>query len=224
MVTMQRASLSRQAPYAVRSRHAALAYATNPSRAYRTMTCASSLQRVARAEVRVGARVTGRIDRGFLLLVGFTHGDDEEQLVVDGRQGRWARGFADAEDKMNLSLADVGGGLLVCRSSRSTATRRKDVVRVHRRGPAGMAIPFTSGLSRCCASAASRSDGRVRRDDGCRARERWAGDAVARAMTARASSSRRVAAAARAADAGRHSRTRSARRTSTSRISPARSR
>ena len=35
------------------------------------------LQRVSRAEVRVGARVTGRIGRGYLLLVGLTHADDE---------------------------------------------------------------------------------------------------------------------------------------------------
>src|SRR4051812_16774647 len=39
------------------------------------------LQRVSRAEVRVGDRVTGRIGRGYLLFVGLTHGDGEEDLV-----------------------------------------------------------------------------------------------------------------------------------------------
>jgi D-tyrosyl-tRNA(Tyr) deacylase len=39
------------------------------------------VQRVSRAEVRVGERVTGRIGRGLLLLIGFTHGDGEENLV-----------------------------------------------------------------------------------------------------------------------------------------------
>ena len=71
------------------------------------------LQRVSRAEVRVGDRVTGRIDRGFLLLVGFTHGDAEAALVWMADKIVGLRLFADAEDKMNLALADVGGELLV---------------------------------------------------------------------------------------------------------------
>jgi D-tyrosyl-tRNA(Tyr) deacylase len=68
---------------------------------------------VSRAEVRVGERVTGRIARGYLLLVGFTHEDKEEQLVWMAEKVVGLRLFADAEDKMNLALADVGGGLLV---------------------------------------------------------------------------------------------------------------
>ena len=71
------------------------------------------LQRVSRAEVRVGDRITGRIDRGFLLLVGFTHGDTEAALAWMADKVVGLRLFADAEDKMNLALGDVGGGLLV---------------------------------------------------------------------------------------------------------------
>jgi D-tyrosyl-tRNA(Tyr) deacylase len=71
------------------------------------------LQRVSRAEVRVGERVTGRVARGYLLLVGFTHEDKEEQLTWMAEKVVGLRLFADAEDKMNLSLVDVGGGLLV---------------------------------------------------------------------------------------------------------------
>lgn len=71
------------------------------------------LQRVARAEVRVGERVTGSIGRGFLLLVGFTHSDSAAQVewMVDKVAG--LRLFPDDDDKMNRSLADVGGALLV---------------------------------------------------------------------------------------------------------------
>jgi D-tyrosyl-tRNA(Tyr) deacylase len=71
------------------------------------------LQRVARAEVRVGERVTGSIGRGFLLLVGFTHSDSTAQVewMVDKVAG--LRLFPDDDDKMNRSLADVGGALLV---------------------------------------------------------------------------------------------------------------
>ena len=75
------------------------------------------LQRVSRAEVRVrergGARTTGRIGRGFVLLVGFTHTDDEARVVWMAEKVIGLRLFADAEEKMNLALADVGGELLV---------------------------------------------------------------------------------------------------------------
>ena len=71
------------------------------------------LQRVSRAEVRVGERVTGRIGRGYLLLVGLTHADTEAALLWMADKVVGLRLFADAEDKMNLSLEDVGGALLV---------------------------------------------------------------------------------------------------------------
>jgi D-tyrosyl-tRNA(Tyr) deacylase len=67
---------------------------------------------VSRAEVRVGARVTGRIGRGFVLLVGFTHTDGAAQVDWMADKIISLRVFADAEDKMNLALADVGGSLL----------------------------------------------------------------------------------------------------------------
>lgn len=71
------------------------------------------LQRVSRAEVRVGERVTGRIARGFALLVGFTGTDTEAQVNWMADKVSGLRLFADADDKMNLSLGDVGGACLV---------------------------------------------------------------------------------------------------------------
>jgi D-aminoacyl-tRNA deacylase len=71
------------------------------------------LQRVSRAEVRVGERVTGAIGIGFLLLVGFTHTDKPDQLVWMADKIGGLRLFADAADKMNLGLTDVGGAVLV---------------------------------------------------------------------------------------------------------------
>ena len=76
------------------------------------------VQRVSRAEVRVhdpdgSIRTTGRIGRGFLLLVGFTHADTDEPLRWMAEKVVGLRLFQDAEDKMNLSLADIGGALLV---------------------------------------------------------------------------------------------------------------
>ena len=71
------------------------------------------LQRVSRAEVRVEARVTGKIARGFLLLIGLTHTDTEETLGWMAEKVAGLRLFGDAEGKMNLALADVGGAVLV---------------------------------------------------------------------------------------------------------------
>ena len=59
------------------------------------------------------SRTTGRIERGFVLLVGFTHDDDDARVTWMADKIVGLRLFADAEDKMNLALGDVGGALLV---------------------------------------------------------------------------------------------------------------
>jgi D-tyrosyl-tRNA(Tyr) deacylase len=76
------------------------------------------LQRVSRGEVRIrepGAepRLAGRIGRGYVLLVGFTATDTDGQVSWMAEKVAGLRLFADAEDKMNLALGDVGGALLV---------------------------------------------------------------------------------------------------------------
>ena len=75
------------------------------------------LQRVSRAEVRIReggtSRVSGRIECGFVLLVGFTHGDTIEKVDWMAEKCSGLRLFGDAEGKMNLGLADVGGAALV---------------------------------------------------------------------------------------------------------------
>ena len=71
------------------------------------------LQRVSQASVTVGERVTGEIGRGFLLLVGFTHGDTNTEVAWLAEKVAGLRLFADAEGKMNLDLAAAGGALLV---------------------------------------------------------------------------------------------------------------
>ena len=57
--------------------------------------------------------MAGRIARGLLVLVGLTHDDGEAQLVWMTDKILGLRIFSDAEDKMNLSLADVDGAVLV---------------------------------------------------------------------------------------------------------------
>jgi D-tyrosyl-tRNA(Tyr) deacylase len=73
----------------------------------------SLLQRVSRAEVRVSGKVMGRIERGLLVFVGFTDTDDDAHLEWMAEKILGLRIFGDAEDKMNLSLSDAAGALLV---------------------------------------------------------------------------------------------------------------
>ena len=87
------------------------------------------LQRVSRAEVRIrdgGAlRTSGRIERGFLLLVGFTHQDTPAELDWMADKVVGMRLFADPAGQMNLSLGDVGGALLVVSQFTLYADARK---------------------------------------------------------------------------------------------------
>ena len=62
------------------------------------------LQRIARAEVRVGGEVVGRARRGHLLLVGFTSEDEHEDVTWMADKIVGLRVFPDDEGKMNLSL------------------------------------------------------------------------------------------------------------------------
>lgn len=71
------------------------------------------LQRVSRARVTVDGRVTGEIGRGYLLLAGFRADDDEDRLRWMADKVVGLRLFPDAEGKMNLSLEEVGGGVLI---------------------------------------------------------------------------------------------------------------
>ena len=71
------------------------------------------LQRVSRARVTVDGRVTGEIGVGLLLLVGFTLVDAEESLSWMADKVLGLRVFADEHEKMNRSVVEVGGGLLV---------------------------------------------------------------------------------------------------------------
>ena len=71
------------------------------------------LQRVSRARVSVAGRVTGEIGRGLLLLAGFTDADTDDALAWMVEKVAGLRIFPDAEGKMNRSVAEIGGALLV---------------------------------------------------------------------------------------------------------------
>jgi D-tyrosyl-tRNA(Tyr) deacylase len=70
------------------------------------------VQRASQGRVKVEGRVTGEIERGLVLLVGVTHDDTEQDADWLAEKTVELRIFEDAEGKMNLSLLDVGGGVL----------------------------------------------------------------------------------------------------------------
>src|SRR3954470_4005920 len=71
------------------------------------------LQRVSRAEVRIGNRIAGKIGAGFLVLAGFAPTATEAQLAWMAQKILGLRVFGAAEGKMNRDLAETGGGVLV---------------------------------------------------------------------------------------------------------------
>jgi D-tyrosyl-tRNA(Tyr) deacylase len=78
------------------------------------------LQRVSRAEVRIlptdlaaESRTAGRIEAGYLLLVGFTHADTDAELRWMANKIVSLRLFADIDGKLNHDLAESAGALLV---------------------------------------------------------------------------------------------------------------
>lgn len=71
------------------------------------------LQRVTRASVEVDGQVVGRIDAGLLVLLGVTKGDGESDGRYLVEKIRTLRIFSDEQGKMNRSLADIGGSVLL---------------------------------------------------------------------------------------------------------------
>jgi len=71
------------------------------------------VQRAGRAEVRIDGEVTGRIDGGLVVLAAFAGDDGEAELAWMARKLVNLRLFNDAEGRINLSLKDTGGGILL---------------------------------------------------------------------------------------------------------------
>lgn len=70
------------------------------------------VQRTTNATVRIGGEVVGHIDRGFMLLVGITHNDTQDDADYIAKKVAQLRVFEDADGKMNLSIKDIGGAIL----------------------------------------------------------------------------------------------------------------
>jgi D-tyrosyl-tRNA(Tyr) deacylase len=83
------------------------------------------IQRVTRAEVTVAGESVGKIDRGILALISIERGDTEAQAVRLAERILGYRIFGDAEDKMNLNVTDVSGGVLLVSQFTLAADTRK---------------------------------------------------------------------------------------------------
>lgn len=71
------------------------------------------IQRVTKAKVTVDGEITGEIGRGFLVLLGVVQGDTAEEMKLLAKKTAGIRIFTDENDKMNLSLDQVEGEVLV---------------------------------------------------------------------------------------------------------------
>jgi D-tyrosyl-tRNA(Tyr) deacylase len=71
------------------------------------------IQRVSSARVELDGEVTGSIGRGLLVLLGVGRGDSEKQATWLAEKIAGLRIFEDGEGKMNLSVQDIGGSVLV---------------------------------------------------------------------------------------------------------------
>ena len=71
------------------------------------------IQRVSHASVSVDGSTVGQIGQGFVVLLGVTHNDGQAEMEWLANKVAGLRVFEDLEGKMNASLSDVGGALLV---------------------------------------------------------------------------------------------------------------
>ena len=70
------------------------------------------VQRAVDASVTVDGKIVGKIDKGYMILVGFTHTDTFSNCEAMAKKIKNLRVFEDEEGKMNLNLASVGGKIL----------------------------------------------------------------------------------------------------------------
>ena len=124
------------------------------------------LQRVASASVEVESECIGRIGRGLLVLVGVHRDDTDRDTARLAERILGYRVFPDAHGRMNRSLADVGGGLLLVPQFTLAADTRKGTRASFTRaaGPDKATAYFDALAARCRDTLAEVETGRFGAD------------------------------------------------------------
>ena len=137
------------------------------------------LQRVSAGSVQVNGEVTGEIQRGFVALVGVTQADTDAVAEKLALKTANLRVFSDDDGKMNLSLLDVDGGVLVVSQFTLYANARKgrrpsyiQAARPDQAEPLVQRFAESPRPSRCSTGRAWR----LRRADAGRDPQRWTSD------------------------------------------------
>ncbi len=101
------------------------------------------LQRVSKANVSIGESICDEIGRGLLLLVSIAEGDSDEDIQWLCRKIVPMRIFNDSNGKMNYSLADVGGDVLVVSQfTLHASTKKGNRPSYTRSAPPAIAVPL----------------------------------------------------------------------------------
>ena len=112
------------------------------------------LQRVTYADVAVGGETVGRIGRGLMVLVAVHRDDTEQDVVRLAERLLTYRVFPDDEGRMNRSVQDIGGGLLLVPQFTLTADTKKGTRASFTKGAAPeMAAAFFDKLVDACRAA-----------------------------------------------------------------------
>ena len=109
------------------------------------------LQRVSEARVEVDGQIVGEIGRGLMVLVAVHRDDTEQDVARLAERLLGYRVFADDEGRMNLSVRDIGGGLLLVPQFTLTADTKKGTRASFTRGaPPERASDFFDRLVSAC--------------------------------------------------------------------------
>jgi len=101
------------------------------------------VQRVSKASVTVEGRVTGAIERGLLVLVGVAPDDTPDDIAWLAGKIEQQKLFPDESGRMNLSVSEAGGGVLVVSQFTLLASTRKGTKPSwHRAAPPEVAVPL----------------------------------------------------------------------------------
>ncbi len=105
------------------------------------------IQRVSEASVTIEGTVKGAIGQGLLILLGVGHQDTEEDVRWLGKKICQLRIFSDAEDKMNLSIQDIGGQvLIISQFTLHASTKKGNRPAFTEAAPPAVAIPLYQSM------------------------------------------------------------------------------